>query len=421
MSTATFSLEQPSTSLTTRPLRVMFLITSMPVGGAEVLLVNLIRRLDRSRCVPHLCCLKDLGPLGEQLAREGVPTSSHLIGGKYDVRVLWNLVRRMRSQKIDAIVTVGAGDKMFWGRLAAKLAGLPVICSAIHSTGWPDGIGTLNRLLTPITDAFIGVAARHGRHLIENERFPALKVHVIPNGVDTDRFQPNPEAAARVRHELRIPKDAPVTGIVAALRPEKNHLLFLEAAALMHSKRPDARFIIVGDGPQRPAIELGVQRFRLGECVHLVGSRSDIPELLSACDAFMLTSHNEASPVSILEAMSVGLPVVSTNVGSVCESVEHGVTGFLAQPGNACDLADSLLTVFGQAELAAQLGAAGRQTVIDRWSLDAMVRGYEDLLCGIFAEKRGQRDVGGDSVGDHSISAAEVRNLALAAARQHDQ
>jgi glycosyltransferase involved in cell wall biosynthesis len=387
MSYASLQLEEQSSPTAARPLRVMFLITSMPVGGAEVLLANLIRRLDRSRCVPYLGCLKELGPLGEELAAEGVPTFSQLIRGKYDVRVLWQLVRRMRSQKIDAVVTVGAGDKMFWGRLAAKIAGVPVICSALHSTGWPDGVGKLNRLLTPITDGFIGVAARHGRHLIENEHFPALKVHVIPNGVDTERFQPNPNAAAQFRHELHIPSDAPVTIIVAALRPEKNHLLFLEAASLVRSQRPDAHFIIVGEGPERPAIELGVQRFRLGECVHLVGSRSDIPELLSACDAFMLTSHNEANPVSILEAMSVGLPVVSTNVGSVCESVEHGVTGFLAQPGNACDLADSLLTVFSDRELAAQLGAAGRQTVIDRWSLEAMVRGYEDLICGIFAEK----------------------------------
>jgi hypothetical protein len=174
MSRALSLVERNSLHTQPRPLRVMFLITSMPVGGAEVLLVNLIRRLDRSRCVPHLCCLKELGPLGEELAAEGVPASSHLIRGKYDVRVLWKLVRRMRSPKIDAVVTVGAGDKMFWGRLAAKLAGVPVICSALHSTGWPDSIGRLNRLLTPITDAFIGVAARHGRHLIENEQFPAL-------------------------------------------------------------------------------------------------------------------------------------------------------------------------------------------------------------------------------------------------------
>ena len=152
----------PARKTQQRPLRVMFLITSMPVGGAEMLLVNLIRRLDRSRCVPYLCCLKELGPLGDELVAEDVPASSHLIRGKYDLAVLWKLVWRMRREQIDAIVTVGAGDKMFWGRLAAKLASVPVIAAALHSTGWPDGVGRLNRLLTPITDGFIGVAARHG-------------------------------------------------------------------------------------------------------------------------------------------------------------------------------------------------------------------------------------------------------------------
>ena len=88
------------------------------------------------------------------------------------------------------MVTVGAGDKMFWGRLAARRVGVPVIVSALHSTGWPDGVGRLNRLLTPITDAFIAVAASHGRFLIERTGFPADKVAVIPNGVDTQRFAP---------------------------------------------------------------------------------------------------------------------------------------------------------------------------------------------------------------------------------------
>ncbi len=142
-----------------RPLRTLFVITSMPVGGAEVLLDNLIRRFDRQRIAPELCCLKELGPLGEELAGE-FPVHANLIGGKLDIAVLWRLVRLMRRRKIDAVVTVGAGDKMFWGRLAAKLAGVPVICSALHSTGWPDGVGRLNRWLTPITDGFIGVARR---------------------------------------------------------------------------------------------------------------------------------------------------------------------------------------------------------------------------------------------------------------------
>ncbi len=370
------------------PLRTIFLITSMPVGGAEVLLLNLLRRLDRSRVAPELCCLKELGPLGEELAGE-IPAHHHQIGGKYDVAVLWRLVRLMRRRKIDAVVTVGAGDKMFWGRLAARLAGVPVICSALHSTGWPDGVGRLNRLLTPITDAFIGVARPHGRHLIENERFPAERVHVIPNGVDVDRFQPNPAAAARLRHDLNIPGDAPVCGIVAALRPEKNHELFVETAARVHQIFPNSHFVIVGDGPQRDRIATAIADVGLTERIHLLGSRGDVPQVLSMLDAFMLTSHNEANPVSILEAMAVGLPVVSTDVGSIRESVEHGVTGFLAAPGSAAELADGLLTIFGDRPLAGRFAAAARKRAVSNWSLDVMVQGYEELLSNAYNRKRG--------------------------------
>ena len=371
-----------------RPLRTLFIITSMPVGGAEVLLVNLIRRLDRERVSPELCCLKGLGPLGEELASE-IPTHHGLIDGKYDVAVLWRLMRLMRSRNIDAVVTVGAGDKMFWGRLAARLAGVPVICSALHSTGWPDGVGRLNRLLTPITDGFIGVARPHGRHLVENERFPAERVQVIPNGVDTDRFQPNPTAAARLRHEVGIPAAAPVCGIVAALRPEKNHELFVEAASHVRQRIPESHFVIVGDGPERDKIASAIANHDMTRNFHLLGSRSDIPEVLSMLDVFMLSSHNEANPVSILEAMAVGLPVVSTDVGSISESVEDGVTGFLAEAGNPIQLADGLMTLFENRELAARFAAAAQQRVVTNWSLDAMVVGYEELLWSIFRRKRG--------------------------------
>ncbi|MCA9271200.1 MAG: glycosyltransferase, partial [Planctomycetales bacterium] len=354
---------------------------------AEVLLVNLIRGLDRKLFAPELCCLKELGPLGEQLADE-VPAHSQLIGCRWDVSVLWRLTRLMRSRKVDAVVTVGAGDKMFWGRLAAWLAGVPVVCSALHSTGWPDGVGRLNRLLTPLTDAFIGVAQPHGRFLVEFERFPAAKVRVIPNGVDTNRFQPRPEAAAQLRHELGIPADAPVAGLVAALRPEKNHELFLETAALVSRRIPAAHFVLAGDGPQRQIIEAAIDRLKLRDRVHLLGTRSDVPEVLSTCDVFLLTSDNEASPVSILEAMAVGLPVVATQVGSVPESVVQGETGFLAPPGDAAALAAGVEPLLADAALRGRFGAAGRRHVEATGSLSAMVRGYEQLLLELHGRKR---------------------------------
>jgi hypothetical protein len=114
------------------PLRVMFVITCMPVGGAETLLVNLVRRLDRSRFSPEVCCLKYFGPLGEVLAAE-IPAFTGLLAHKYDLQVFGRLTRLLRQRRIDAVVTVGTGgDKMFWGRLAAYRAGVPVILSALH-------------------------------------------------------------------------------------------------------------------------------------------------------------------------------------------------------------------------------------------------------------------------------------------------
>jgi len=236
------------------PLRVMFVITCMPVGGAETLLVELIRRMDRSQVSPELCCLKYLGPLGEVLEAE-VPTSSGLLSGKYDFGVLRRLTRLMAGRRIDAVVTVGTGgDKMFWGRLAGWLAGVPVICSALHSTGLPDHVELPNRLLAPITDAFIAVAGPHGRYLVEHEGCPAAKVRVIPNGVDVEKFHPR-WPGRTLREELHLPEGVPVAAIVAALRPEKHHELFLRSAKLVRKRVPEARFLVVGDGPQREKLQ----------------------------------------------------------------------------------------------------------------------------------------------------------------------
>ncbi|WP_442481337.1 glycosyltransferase [Aeoliella sp. SH292] len=377
----------PDSTIRTAPLRTLFLVTSMPVGGAETLLVNLVRRLDRDRVVPEICCLKERGPLGEMLAGE-IPVHAEFIEKKSDFRVVGRLARLMRDRKIDAVVTVGAGDKMFWGRIAAWWAGVPVVCSALHSTGWPDGVGRLNRLLTPITDAFIGVAERHGRFLVECERFPQTKVAVIPNGVDTDRFAPGIDVE-QLRHELGIPHAAPVAVIVAALRPEKNHELFLEVALRVTRQVPEARFLVVGDGPERERLETRARQLSLADCLTFLGTRSDIPALLNVADVNVLTSDNEANPVSILEAMSCATPTVATNVGSVSESVLEGHTGYVAPPGDADRLAGWVVELMNNPLRRERMGSAARQMVVERWSLDAMVHGYEDLIAGLYEKKTG--------------------------------
>jgi len=368
-----------------RPLRVMFMQTDMRVGGAEMLTANVIRGLDRRRFAPELCCLKKLGALGEELADE-IPVHHGLLANKYDLRVWPRLTRLLRSRRIDAVITVGAGDKMFWGRLAARRVGVPVILSALHSTGWPDGVSRLNRMLTPITDSFIAVANSHARFLIDSAGFPECKVAAIPNGVDTGRFAPIANVA-KVRAELGIGENDPVVGIVAALRPEKNHELFLDMARRVVNQLPEACFLIVGDGPCGDDLKRRSSELGLSQNVIFLGSRSDIPRLLAAMDIFALTSHIEANPVSILEAMGVGRPVVATDVGSIYEAVSDGRTGFLVPPGDADQFAERVLRLFREPQLYGGMSQAARETVIDHWSIDATVRGYERLIESIFERK----------------------------------
>ena len=315
-----------------------------------------------------------------------VPAHHGLLARKTDVGVLWRLAGLMRRRRIDAVVTVGAGDKMFWGRLAARLAGVPVIASALHSTGWPDRVQFANRLLAPITDAFIAVAEPHGRYLAAHEGCTAAKIRVIPNGVDVERFRPRPPNET-LRTEFGLAAGAPVVGIVAALRPEKNHALFLRAAARVRRAVPNARFLIVGDGPQRGELEALAKSLSISDAVRFLGTRSDVPEVLSLIDVLALSSHIEANPVSILEAMAAEKPVVATRVGSVDKAVHDGRSGYLVSPGSEEELAGRLIELLRDRARAAAFGRAGRQHVLEHASIQRMVAGYEDLLEGIYRQK----------------------------------
>ncbi|PAY17283.1 glycosyl transferase family 1 [Rhodopirellula sp. SM50] len=362
---------------------MQFVITSMPVGGAETLLVNLLRRMDRNVVCPEVICLKEPGPLGEAIADE-FPVHSHLIGGKYDVCVLSRLVRLMRRRQSDVVITVGAGDKMFWGRLAAFLAGVPVIASALHSTGWPDGVGRLNRTLTPLTDAFIAVAQSHGEFLHRFEGFPQDKVHVIRNGVDCERFKPNEVHRREVREELKLDPDAQLVGIVAALRSEKNHSLLVRAAARLRDRHPQLHWLIVGDGPERDGIERLAEELQVADRIHLLGTRHDTPRLLSALDVFTLCSLNEASPVSILEALACEVPVVASDVGSVGETVIDDRTGRLFASEDLDAMSQAIEQLLGDPASRRRMGQAGRDLVLRTGSLESMVAGYQNLATSLY-------------------------------------
>lgn len=368
------------------PLRVMFIPTEMSVGGAETLLFNLIRRLNRERILPELCCLKEFGVLGQQLASE-IPAFENVLRGKFDLGVVRRLGRLLRERRIDAVVTVGTGgDRMFWGRLAAWTAGVPVIVSALHATGLPDRVEWPNRRLARLTDAFIALADTHAAYLRDQEGCPAEKIRVIHNGIDAERFQPR-AADPALRRELGLRGEGPVVAIVAQLRPEKNHELFLDAAALVHAQLPTAEFLIIGEGPRRAALEALAAQLGLAEAAHFCGRRGDMPEVLSQTDVVVLSSKMEASPVSILEALACQRPVVATRVGSVPELIDDGTTGYLVPPGNAGAMAERIIALAKNADLRQRMGTAGREMVLGGYSLDQMTRGYEDLIADIYTSK----------------------------------
>ncbi|WP_197356661.1 glycosyltransferase [Aureliella helgolandensis] len=362
----------------TAPLRVKFVLTSLPVGGAETLLLNLISRLDRQAFQAEVVCLKEPGQLGIDVSQL-VPVHSHLLNSKWDLRVLPRLVKLFRESKTDVVVTVGAGDKMFWGRLAAYFAKVPVVCSALHSTGWPDGVGRMNRWLTSVTDGFIACAASHAKFLVDFERFPKEHVFTIPNGIDTSRFHPDAPQRDWLRTELGVASDARLVGIVAALRSEKNHLQFVEAATQVIRNRANTHFVIIGEGPERASIEKAIEATSQKSHFHLLGNRHDTERCLAALDVFCLTSKNEANPVSILEALACEVPVVAPNVGSISETVINGKTGLLTSPMESSSTAAAILTLLSDSELSEQMGRSGRQLVAESSSLERMVQGYETL------------------------------------------
>jgi glycosyltransferase involved in cell wall biosynthesis len=369
------------------PVPVLFLLTDLRVGGMERKVAEIVQKTDRSRVRPVVACLKEPGPLAPEIEAAGIPVHAHLLKHKTDFGVLWRLRRLIRSEGIQVVCTIGdGGDRMFWGRLAGWLSGVKGIVSTLHSTRNPHGGSILdrpNRWLFGITDAFVAVARGAARYLVEDEGFPPDKVLVIHNGVDLARYTGAGRAEARAA--LGLADDAPVVAHVAAFRIEKAHDVLLRAAAEVVREAPQTRFLLIGDGPERPRIEAMRAELGLDEAVLTLGRRSDIPELLAASDLSVLCSHAmvETFPNSVLEAMASRRPVVCTDVGSIDEQVVDGENGYLIAEGDHAALADRILRLVKDPALAGKMGERARETVEANFSAAKMVGDREDLFLAL--------------------------------------
>lgn len=362
----------------------MILNSTMGVGGAERILASLVRGLRGRGYEPVVCCLYEPGEVGEELAREGVEVVSGVMRSRRDAAGVLRLSRMLRRRRIDVLYMNNQPATQLWGTLAATLARTRLVVTALHFTARDSGKNRrLNRFTARGVDLWITISHVQKRRLVEREGVPSGgAVTVVPNGVDVERFARGATARAATRAALGIPGDAPVAGIVAGLRAEKNHSVFLKAARRVLDRRPDARFLVVGDGDRRQALEREAGDLGVDGATSFLGIRHDTPELIGACDVGVLSSSFgvETSPVTLLEFMSAGKPVVSTDVGAVREIVVEGVNGFVVPEDDDEALAAALLRVIEDEALAAKMGDAGRAHVTERFSLDRMVTRTEEEL-----------------------------------------
>jgi glycosyltransferase involved in cell wall biosynthesis len=290
------------------------------------------------------------------------------------------LVRFMRRQPVHVLHTHLFGANT-WGRVLGKLARVPVIVSHEHWSSKANREVWVDRLLYRLTDRILVPSHASKQLVMEMEGIPARYLDVTYNGVDISRFSPGAESAA-VRQELGLGPGDFVIGTVGRLSADKggqDDLLW--ATSELRKSHPEARLLIIGDGPLRPdlekyATELGM--LDAGAAI-FTGTRNDVDRLLGAMDVFVLPSHKEALPIAVLEAMSMCLPVVATSVGGVPEVVQDGSTGLLVEPGDRPGMREALSRLASDRALAHRLGASGQARVRAHFTVDKMVQHVEEL------------------------------------------
>jgi glycosyltransferase involved in cell wall biosynthesis len=378
-------------------IRPLFIVPDLRIGGAERHLVTLVTRMDATRFRPEVVCIGEEGEFFTALTDAGIPAHAMRLPKRHALRALRGLVETMRRMRPDVVVLRGYNAEAL-GRIAARIAGVQHAILWVHNIGDAEPRGRARRLIDRIldrwTDRYFGVAEAQRTYLIDGLGYPADRIRIIHNGVDPAQFGTGTDR--RVLTEFGTAPGAPVVGIVAALRPEKDHVTFLHAARQVVNARPDAQFLIIGDGPARAGLETLCATLGLADHVHFTGSRRDVEALLRAVDVFVLSSRTvECFPVSLLEAMACARPAVCTGVGGVSEMLVDGVTGHLVPPGDAGQLAGRLEELFADPATARRMGLAGRARLEAKFSLDRSVAAAEDAIEEVCATAaRTQTEVG---------------------------
>ena len=369
------------------PIRVLFVVPALPVGGAERHLTTMLPRMDLARFTPSVICIGEEGELFSTLRAAGIEAAALRLHKRQAVRALIELVMMMRRTRPDVVVVQGYNAETL-GRIAARIAGVKHTINWVHNASGLVQRGTVrrtvDRALTRWTSAYFGVAEAQRPYLVDELGHPDDKIRVIYNGVDLAQFRTSTDRG--VLAEFGFAENDPVVGIVAVLRPEKDHVSLLRAARTVVDELTNARFLIIGEGPTRPQLEALCTELGITPNVRFAGSRDDVARLLPAIDVFVLTSTSESFPISELEAMACARPAVCSAVGGIPEVIKDGETGYLVPPKDPPQLAARLVRLLQDPLTARRMGRAARARVEAEFDLDCSIaaaqQAIEDVVSG---------------------------------------
>lgn len=364
-------------------------------GGGERLAAEVTRRLDPERFERTLCMTRPPPQVdleegfrewAQGLRDDGVELLVLERRSRRDLAAWRPLFRRLRDQHVDVVHSHMFGTNVSAAPLA-RAAGVPVMVAHEHT--WSYQGQPLRRFLdrevvARLSDAFVAVSREDRRRMIEVERIDPGDVVFIPNGIPA----PPPRSGADKRTELGIEPTSPVVGAVGVLRPQKALDVMIRAAGVVRERFPDVRFLIVGPGRARPALEALIAELGLGATVRLLGARTDVPDLLGAFDVAACSSDFEGSPLSVMEYMEAARPIVATRVGGLPDLIDDGVHGLLVAPRDHAALAAAIERVLADPDQGARMGEAARERCRREFSIEVMVERIADLYEGIHARKR---------------------------------
>ena len=380
------------------PIRVLKIVPTLLCGGTENQFMTLSRSLDDRLFQLELACLRRMGPFVAEADRGGMPLHEYPIDSFRSARALAQQARFAGDVVRRRIDIVHAYN--FYGNVfaipPARLAAVPVVIASIRDRGpylTPMQIRVQRHVCRLATRVLVNADAV--KEWLLEHGYDARRIVVIRNGVDLERFAGAVDPGA-IRHELGLPPNAALVTVVSRLNQLKGLEQFLEAAALLAPRFPNAYFLVVGEsrlGDQhyKPSLTQLATRLGLTGRVFFTGFRSDVPAVLASATVSVMPSLNEALSNVLLESMAAGVPTVATRVGGTPEAMVDGATGLLVPAADVAAMAAAIARLLTDPALAAALGRAARRTIEERFSADRMAEATTQLYVDLLAEKRARR------------------------------